>query len=78
MSPDAAKVILARKDLETEQPDTTGEERFLAAADAGTTYVGLTTGPTGDAGPTGAAGFAGAIGPTGSAGATGPTGPQGT
>jgi hypothetical protein len=69
MSPDAAKVKLAVKDLKTEQPDTTGEERFLAAADAGTTYVGLTTGPTG---PTGSAGPTGA---THSIGATGPTGP---
>jgi hypothetical protein len=70
-----AKVILAIKAEKTENPDTTGEERFLAAADAGTDYVGLTTGPTGGTGRTGPTGPQGAVGPTGIRGATGPTGP---
>lgn len=74
MSPDSAKVILARKDLKTENPGTTGEERFLAAADAGTDYVGLTTGPTGTSGSTGATGPSGVVGVTGGAGPTGPDG----
>lgn len=69
-----AKVNAAREDLkEVDGPSGFGsvvsDERILAAADAGTTYGGQLTGPTGVGGVTGSTGSTGPTGPTGPAGA---------
>lgn len=74
-----AKVNAARDHLkEVDGPSgfgsVVGDERILAAADAGVTYGGQLTGPTGVGGVTGAGGNTGETGPTGP---TGPAGPAG-